>query len=159
MSATSQKQVVVQNIKNDFQQAKAVIFYNFHQAENRELFKLKKELKKVGGHWKVYKNKLVEKALPAHPLKLQQANAFIFCQEDEYKPLTILNKFNKEYSGIKRFQGGIYEQKLVANTLLEKWANLPSKEVLMNTLCYYLNFHTRRLVNVLEKIKSTKVNQ
>ncbi|CAG8728434.1 1147_t:CDS:2, partial [Ambispora leptoticha] len=81
-----QKQAVVQNIKNDFQQAKAVIFYNFHQAENRELFRLKKELKK----------------------------------EDEYKPLSILNKFNKKYSGIKRFQGGIYEQKLVANTLLEK---------------------------------------
>jgi large subunit ribosomal protein L10 len=157
MSATSQKQVAIQNIKNDFQQAKAVIFYNFHQAENRELFKLKKELKKVGGHWKVYKNKLVEKALPTHSLKLQQANAFIFCQEDEYKPLSILNKFNKEYSGIKRFQGGIYEQKLVANTLLEKWANLPSKEILINTLCYYLNFQTRRLIDVLEKIKSTKV--
>ena len=36
--------------KNDFQSAKAVIFYNFHQAENRKIFKLKKELKKVGGH-------------------------------------------------------------------------------------------------------------
>jgi hypothetical protein len=58
--------------------------------------------------------------LPTHSLKLQQANAFIFCQEDEYKPLSILNKFNKKYSGIKRFQGGIYEQKLVANALLEK---------------------------------------
>jgi ribosomal protein L10 len=48
MSATSQKRVIVKSIQNDFQQAKAVIFYNFHQAENRELFKLKKELKKVG---------------------------------------------------------------------------------------------------------------
>jgi len=72
-------------------------------------------------------------------LKLQQANAFIFCQEDEYKPLNILNQFNKEHPNIKRFHGGIYEQKLVENTLIEKWANLPSKEVLLNTLCYYLN--------------------
>ena len=156
MPATRQKQAIVQNIQDNFQQAKAVIFYNFHQVENRELFKLKEELKKVGSHWKVYKNKLVEKALPTHSLKLQQANVFIFCQEDEYKPLSILNKFNKEYSSINRFQGGIYEQKLVANTLLEKWANLPSKEILINTLCYYLNFHTRRLVNVLEKIKLVK---
>lgn len=160
MSATSQKQVVVQEIRNDFQQAKAVIFYNFHHTENRELFRLKKELKKVGSHWKVYKNNLVMKALPDYSLELKQANAFIFCQEDEYKPLSILNQFNKKNSNIKRFQGGIYEQKLVANTLLERWASLPAKEVLISTLCYYLNFHTRRLINVLEKIKSAKeVNQ
>jgi hypothetical protein len=50
-------------------------------------------------------------------LKLNQANASIFCQKDEYKPLSILNKFNKKYN---RFQGGIYEQKLVESTLLEK---------------------------------------
>jgi len=156
MSATTKKELTVRDIQTNFQQARAVIFYNFHQAENREIFKLKKELKKVGGQWKVYKNSLVEKALPDYSLELKQANAFIFCQEDEYKPLSILNQFNKEHSNLKRFQGGIYEQKLIANTLLEKWANLPSKEVLMNTLCYYLNFHIRRLVNVLEKIKSIR---
>ena len=60
------------------------------------------------------------KALPNYSLELKQANAFIFCQEDEYKPLNVLNKFNKEHSSIKRFQGGIYEQALVANTVLEK---------------------------------------
>jgi large subunit ribosomal protein L10 len=157
MPVTSQKKSVVQNIKNDFQQAKAVIFYNFHQAENREVFKLKKELKKGGNHWKVYKNSLVEKALPNYSLHLKQANAFIFCLEDEYKPLSVLNRFNKEHNNaIKRFQGGIYDQKLVDNALLEKWANLPSKEILINTLCYYLAFQTRRLVNILEKIKATQ---
>jgi len=50
MSATRQKQTIVQNIQTDFHQAKAVIFYNFHQTENREIFHLKKELKKEGGH-------------------------------------------------------------------------------------------------------------
>ncbi|CAG8681156.1 4822_t:CDS:1, partial [Ambispora gerdemannii] len=63
---------------------------------------------------------LVEKALPNYSLRLQQANAFIFCQEDEYKPLNILAQFNKEYSTIKRFQGGIYEQKLVSKELCER---------------------------------------
>jgi ribosomal protein L10 len=103
--------------------------------------------------WKVYKNSLVEKALADYSLQLSQANALIFCQTDEYKPLNILNQFNQEHSSIKRFQGGIYNQQLVENSLLEKWAKLPSKEVLMNTLCYYLNFHTRRLINLLESVK------
>jgi large subunit ribosomal protein L10 len=156
MSSLDQKKVLVQDIQNNFNNSKAVIFYNFHQTENREIFRLKKELKKVGSHWKVYKNNLVKKALPDYSLQLKQANAFIFCREDEYKPLSILNQFNKKHSNIKRFQGGIYNQQLVENTLLEKWAILPSKEVLLNTLCYYLNFHTRRLINILEKTKSTK---
>ena len=47
MPANSQKQIIVKTIQNNFQQAKAVIFYNFHHTENREIFKLKKELKKV----------------------------------------------------------------------------------------------------------------
>jgi len=62
----------------------------------------------------------MKRALPDYSLKLQQANALIFCQEDEYKTLNILDQFNKKHSNIKRFQGGIYEQKLVENTLLEK---------------------------------------
>ncbi|MEG7978387.1 MAG: hypothetical protein NY202_00205 [Mollicutes bacterium UO1] len=99
---------------------------------------------------------MVEKALSDYSLQLKQPNAFIFCQEDEYKPLSILVQFNKEHTSIKRFRGGIYEQRLVESILIEKWANLPSKEVLISILCYCLNFHTRRLVNVLEKIKLTK---
>ena len=98
----------------------------------------------------------MEKALSDYSLQLKQPNAFIFCQEDEYTPLSILARFNKKHSSIKRFHGGIYEQRLVENILIEKWANLPSKEVLISTLCYYLNFHTRRLVNILEKIKLAK---
>ncbi|CAI2164218.1 17334_t:CDS:2 [Funneliformis geosporum] len=62
----------------------------------------------------------IEKALPDYSLQLQQANALIFCQEDEYKPLNILARFNKEKRGLKRFHGGIYEQKLIDSSLLEK---------------------------------------
>jgi len=62
----------------------------------------------------------VEKALADYSLQLKQANALIFCQEDEYKPLNILNQFNKKHPNIKRFQGGIYNQQIVENTLLEK---------------------------------------
>ncbi|RHZ35461.1 50S ribosomal protein L10 [endosymbiont GvMRE of Glomus versiforme] len=156
ISKEKQKQFIVQDIKNNFHNSKAVIFYNFCKVEDREIFCLKRELKKIGSYWKIYKNSLVEKAFFDYSLKLKESNASIFCQEDEYKPLKILNKFEKDHPEVRRFQGGIYNQQLVENTLLEKWANLPSKEVLINTLFYYLNFHTRRLVDVLEKIKSAQ---
>lgn len=152
----SKKELIVQDIQNNFQTAKAVIFYNFHHAEERDILQLKKELRKIGGQWKVYKNNLVKKALTDYPLQLQQANAFVFCQEDEYKPLSLLAKFNQNHTNLQRFQGGIYEQKLIDSLLIEKWSKLPSKEILMSTLCYYLNWQVRRLVNILENLQKIK---
>lgn len=157
MSNIEKKQTTVTDIQTNFHSAKAVIFYDFHQVEDRDIYRLKRDLKKVGGYWKVYKNNLVIKALSNYPLQLKRANAFVFCNEDEYKPLGILARFNKEYPNIKRFHGGIYEQKLIDSSLLEKWASLPSKDILISTLCYYLNWQTRRLLDVLEKLKETKI--
>jgi len=153
MKNNNKKQVIIYDIQSNFQQAKAVIFYNFHQVANEEIFHLKKDLKKTGSRWKVYKNNLVKKALPSYSLPLQQANAFIFCQEDGYKPLAVLARFNQKYSKIKRFRGGIYSQNLVSSVMLEKWASLPSKEILISNLCYYLNWPVNRLINILIKIK------
>src|SRR5918912_648837 len=92
-----QKQKMVQEIQANLQNSKAVIFYNFHHIDNEKLFALKKELKKVGGRWKVFKNTLIRQALmDKKDLKLEKANALIFCQQDEYQPLKILNKFDQE---------------------------------------------------------------
>ena len=39
-------------------------------------------------------------------LKLEQASALIFCQQDEYKPLKILNKFDQEFHEENKIKGG-----------------------------------------------------
>jgi ribosomal protein L10 len=48
MKNNNKKQVIICDIQSNFQQAKAVIFYNFHQVANEEIFHLKKDLKKTG---------------------------------------------------------------------------------------------------------------
>jgi ribosomal protein L10 len=50
MSAIEKKQTTVTDIQTNFHVAKAVIFYNFHQTEDRDIYRLKKDLKKVGGY-------------------------------------------------------------------------------------------------------------
>jgi ribosomal protein L10 len=90
----------------------------------------------------------------ANNLKIEKANAIVFCRGDEYKPLKVLAKFNKKNNFIKkRFKYGFYENGLINANELEKLSKLPSKEVLINNLCYYLNFQVIRLTNVLEKIE------
>jgi len=160
MSLIAKKQNLVQDIQNNFQVAKAVIFYDFHYVENEKIFQLKKELKRNGCLWKVYKNTLVQKVLreKISSLTLTKVNAWIFCQQDEYQPLKVLAQFNKENDpNFPRFHGGIYEGNLISIEKLEKWAQLPNRQVLLQNLCYYLTFHLRRLLNLLEQLKNKKV--
>ena len=50
MSPINRKKLGTQEIQNKFQNSKAVIFYNFHQVENEDIFQLKKKLKQVGSY-------------------------------------------------------------------------------------------------------------
>lgn len=49
-AAIIQKQKIVQEIQTNFQNSKAIVFYNFHHIDSEKLFTLRKELKKVGGY-------------------------------------------------------------------------------------------------------------
>jgi hypothetical protein len=50
---------------------------------------------------------LVKRALTnKKDLELKQANALIFCQQDEYQPLKILNKFDQEFYEKSKIRGG-----------------------------------------------------
>jgi ribosomal protein L10 len=44
-----QKEKIVREIQTNLQNAKAVIFYDFHNIDSESLFILRKDLKKTGG--------------------------------------------------------------------------------------------------------------
>ncbi|RHZ36840.1 50S ribosomal protein L10 [endosymbiont GvMRE of Glomus versiforme] len=155
-----QKEKIVREIQTNLQNAKAVIFYDFHNIDSESLFILRKDLKKTGGFWKVYKNTLIKRALTSKKdLEFQQANALIFCQKDEYEPLKILNKFDQENFEKSKIKGGWYEEDYVSGKILTEWAKLPSKTELLQTLCYYLQWHLRKLTYLLEEIQKKKEKQ
>lgn len=152
------KQKIVQEIKNNLQNSKAVIFWNFRYVDNEKIFALKKELKKVGGFFKVYKTTLVRRALEKQEnLSFQQPTALIFCQKDEYYPLQILDKFEQEHYGEKatkpeKIEGGWYGNNFISAEILQQWAKLPSKKELLQTFCYYLQWNLRRLTSLLNSL-------
>jgi ribosomal protein L10 len=49
-AAIIRKEKIVQEIQDNLQKSRAIIFYNFHHIDNEKLFVLKKDLKKVGGY-------------------------------------------------------------------------------------------------------------
>jgi hypothetical protein len=58
-------------------------------------------------------------------LDFQQPTALIFCQEDEYNPLRILDKFEQEHYGEKgakaeKIEGGWYENNFIPAETLQQ---------------------------------------
>jgi ribosomal protein L10 len=75
--------------------------------DSETIFQLKKELAQVPAQFKVYKNNLISKALPAYSLTLQQPTALIFAPPQTLpKILSLLNRFQPPHSPIKRFKVG-----------------------------------------------------
>ncbi|CAI2198588.1 6358_t:CDS:2, partial [Funneliformis geosporum] len=74
----------------------------------------------------VYKNTLIRRALMnKKDLEFTQPNALIFCQQDEYQPLKILDKFDQEHYEENKISGGWYEENYVSAQTLVQWAKLP----------------------------------
>ena len=160
------KQKIVQEIKNNLQNSKAIIFWNFRHVDNEKIFALKKELKKVGGFLKVYKITLVKRALDKQDLDFQQPTALIFCQADEHQPLQVLNKFEQENYGekgtntkLEKIEGGWYGNNFVSAETLQQWAKLPSKKELLQVFCHYLQWNLRKLTSLLHSLASRQESE
>lgn len=157
----NQKKEIVKQIRTKVKNSKAIIFYDFHFIADEQLFLLKKELKKIGADWKIYKNRLVQKAFDeewkeSKNLGLKQANALIFCQKDEYEPLKILNKFDQNNYEQNKINGGVYDNKLIPGDTLKEWAKLPSKQESLQMFCYFLTYNLHRLTSLLGQLEQQK---
>jgi large subunit ribosomal protein L10 len=157
------KQETVQEIKNNFKNSKAVIFWNYRYVDSEKFFDLKKRLKKVESFSKVYKITLTQRALEDKQiLDFKQPIAFIFCQGDEYQPLQVLNNFEQEYyreesnNKLEKIKGGWYEKKFVSPEVLQQWAKLPSKKELLQVFCHYLQWNLRKLTSLLHSLVAIK---
>ena len=145
-------------ITKKIEESCAIIFYNFSYAENEEIFNLKKELKKVKGEFRVFKNTLFKKALHNDSLKLKDNNAFIFCNDQlsQYKLLRILKNFEFRSDLKNRIQGGIYQNTLIDHSTLMEWANLKPKENILNDTCNLLVFNIVKFTMLLDQINNNK---
>jgi large subunit ribosomal protein L10 len=154
MSSLTKKTAIIQDIRDHLASSVVWLAWDFSYLDNETVFDLKKELKEEKVTFKVYKNNLISRALPVHAVIFQQPTALIFCPPQTLpKILRHLNQFQPPRSPIKRFKVGQEGTVVFDSVQLEKWANLPSQEILVGNLCFVLQWPLRRLVNILEKIK------
>ena len=132
------KKVLVDEIKEKLQKAKTVVFVDYRGMTVEQDTKMRAEFRKSGAEYRVYKNRLVLKALNELGYTdcenyLQGTNAVAFGYDDEIAPAKIVaNSSNDNCAFPIKF--GIYNNQVVGADVIKNLAHIPSREVLLAQL-------------------------
>ncbi len=146
------KKELVSEIKDKISKSKSIAFVNYSGTTVAENTELRNSFRKSGAEFRVYKNRLVLRALNELGITgadsyLQGTNAIAFGFEDEVSPAKILVEAGKNNKFKIVF--GILGNKIVSSEDVNFLATLPSKEILVAKLLGLLSAPATGLVSVL----------
>lgn len=136
VSANRQKkEVIVAEVSEKVNKAKAMVFTNFEGLTHKQLEEFKREIKKADAEFAATKNTLLKLALGEEKIagnedKFQKPTGTIFMYGDVVEPLKVLAKMVKEMEK-PEIKFGLLEGKPMTDKEVLKLATLPSREVLL----------------------------
>ena len=166
-----QKKKILEDLKEKIAKQKMMIFVDFTGLKVKDLFELRKRLKKADSQLKVVKKTLLNLALRQKKIEigkeiLKGEIASVFGFKKEIIPAKIVYQFSLENPNLK-ILGGFYEDEFKEAEEMVTLAQLPTKEELLAKLVRsisapILNFvnvlqgNLRGLVSILSQIKVTQ---
>lgn len=129
------KKLIVQEIKEKFEQAKSVVVVDYRGLKVEEATELRKIFREAGVDYKIYKNNLVKLALEGTAFEtlandLTGPNAIAFGYEDPVVPAKILKDFSKDHKHLE-LKSGVIESVYYDLDGIKAIADIPSREVLI----------------------------
>ena len=131
-----QKQVVIDEIKAKFENAKSVVLFDPRGLRVSEVTELRRALRESGSDYKVYKNTLAKRALIESGLELDsylEGPTAISFSSDELAPVKIISEFAKKHDKLE-LKAGVVEGKVATLEELNSYAAIPSREGLLTML-------------------------
>lgn len=128
-----QKQVVIDEIKEKFSNAKSVVLFDPRGLNVSEVTELRRTLRESGSDYKVYKNTLTKRAIADSDFKLDEyleGPTAISFSTDELAPVKIISEFAKNHEALE-LKAGIVEGKVATLEELKSYAAIPSREGLL----------------------------
>ena len=150
------KKVIVEEIKEKIKSARTLTFVDYRGLTAVEDTALRAAFRKANAEYKVYKNRLLLRALEelgmtGYEAILEGTTAVAFGYEDEVSTAKILVDTIKETKKMQ-LKGGILDGKQIDVAMVEELAKIPSKEVLITKLLYVLQSPVRGLAVALKAI-------
>ena len=133
--AKQAKQVVIDEIKERFENSASGVVVDYLGLTVAEADELRANLRKENVGFTVYKNSLVKRAIAGTPYEsfgecLKGSSAFAFCEKDATASARILSKAIKQYKKMA-FKGAVVEGSVFDASKCEELANIPSREELL----------------------------
>lgn len=150
------KKELVEEIKNKIQKAKSLTFVDYRGLSVEQDTQMRTAFRKVGAEYRVYKNRLMLRALnelglTGYESLLEGTNAVAFGYDNEIAPNKVIVDVMKETNKLQ-IKGGILNGKMIDEAYVKALASIPSKEVLLTKLLYILQSPVRGLAVVLNGI-------
>ena len=138
------KSQVVSEIVEKLEKSSSAIVVDYKGLTVEEVTELRKKMREAGVEYKVYKNTLVRKA--AKEVGIEQfndellvgTNAIAFGYEDPVAPARILKEFMDSHPKMQ-LKMGVVEGEFYNESQIVEFANIPSREVLLATVCSVFN--------------------
>ncbi|MBR4407606.1 MAG: 50S ribosomal protein L10 [Clostridia bacterium] len=149
------KKLIVEEIKQKISNAKSIAFVDYRGLTVDADYKMRKAFRENGSEYKVYKNRLMLRALNDLGITgcdkfLEGTTAVAFSNEDEVSMPKILMQTIEETKKLE-IKFGILDGKVVDKEAVEALAKLPSKETLLAMLLGLLKAPIRNLAYVLNE--------
>lgn len=132
----SQKQVVIDEIKDRASNAKTIVLFDYRGITDSEAKELRCKLKESNADYKVYKNTLMARAFNDLGIDLNEGltgpSAFAF-SDDQVAPIKVLSEFAKEHPALI-LKVGFVDGEKADKAKLDEYAKLPSREQLLTML-------------------------
>lgn len=154
------KKAIVDEIKDKISKAKTVAFVDYRGLTVAEDTEMRANFRKNGCEYKVYKNRLVLRALNELGLTgcdkvFEGTNAVAFSYNDEVAACKILTDTIEKTKKME-IKGGVSNGAVVGADMIKTLANIPSKEVLLTKLVFLLQSPVRGLAVCLDQVAKAK---
>ena len=154
------KKVLVEEIKEKIKSAVSLTFVDYRGLTVEEDTKMRKELRESEVEYKVYKNRLLLRALDelgytGYNDVLEGTTAVAFGMKDEVNAPRILVKVCED-SKKMQIKCGMLNGERIDAKMVEQLAKIPSKEVLISKLLYMLQSPVRSVAIALNAIAEKK---
>ncbi len=150
-----QKQQVVAEIKDKFSRAKSLVFVEYAGTTVSQVTALRSNIRKANAEYKVYKNKLMLRALKELGITgvdtLEGTTAVAISYDDEVAPANVVVNAGKDNANLK-VKFGIINGQVVDANYVNVLASIPSRDVLIAQLLGMLQAPIRNLACTLKAI-------
>jgi len=154
MLSRTQKQKILEGLKEKIAKQKAMVFVDFTGLKVKDIMDLRKKLKADDNELKVAKKTLMGIALKNAKIeidakKLPGEVAWVFGYKDPISPAKTIWQFSKQNQNVK-ILGGFIENELKGAEEIVTLAQLPTKEELLAKLVGSISAPISNFINVLE---------